>query len=76
MESRDLRTLGIIAVKSVRRSFDSLCSLRMTYPIQLNNRYLVGGGMTPPYAYIDMLRIKIPTAYAVGVLVYCRLARV
>ena len=48
----------------------------MTYPIQLNNRYLVGGGMTPPYAYIDMLRIKIPTAYAVGVLVYCRLARV
>ena len=30
VESRDLRTMMTFVVKSVRRSFDSLCSLRMT----------------------------------------------
>ena len=41
-ESKNLRTYGTFAVKSVRRSFDSLCSLRMTRMIdgsQTGNSY-------------------------------------
>ena len=55
MESRDLRIETRFAHELVRRSFDSLCSLRMTVSwgiatnILLRIRYLVGGVMTPPY---------------------------
>ena len=37
VESRDLRTVMIFAVKLVRRSFDSLCSLRMTNLVVRSN---------------------------------------
>ena len=55
MESKDLRTSLRYYVSVVRRSFDSLCSLRMIYNRylfinhQLRYRWLVGGVMTPPY---------------------------
>ena len=57
-ESKNLRTFEIFQLKSVRRSFDSLRSLRMTYreisaSIEPKTySQMVGGVMSPPYEYI------------------------
>ena len=62
MESRDLRINDTFTLKSARKSFDSLCSLRMTKSkclapiIPHKIYYLVGGVMTPPYDDIYHIR--------------------
>ena len=39
MESRDLGTYETVNLKLVRRSFDSLCSLRMTNVVELRKKF-------------------------------------